>query len=199
MPFLPVRIYGERPTLDIHSQQSDWVARVDIEMGSSAVAFLELSQQREAPHVTPPKSVSSTWRWQITKNFTSASAPMPSASRPGWSIPPGPRTTFSQSLTSTPKNEIHRSQNVKSIKNENIITFIPFGCHFCSYEHMVDCMSQDSRTWHAAAVSLLAVRSDALRLSEQCLTLLCREGTVVARSTGDPSPGAGSEPLTCIP
>ena len=59
-------------------------------------------------------------------------------------------------------------------------------------------MSQDSRTWHAEAVSLLAVRSDALRMSEQCLSLLCREGTVVAQSTGDPSPGAGSEPLKCI-
>ena len=37
MPFLPGRIYGTRPILDIHSRQSDRVARVDIEMDSSAV------------------------------------------------------------------------------------------------------------------------------------------------------------------
>ena len=37
MPFLPGRIYGGQRILDIHSRQSDQVARVDIEMDSSAV------------------------------------------------------------------------------------------------------------------------------------------------------------------
>ena len=42
--------------------------------------------------------------------FTSASAPMPIASDPGWSITSGPRMTSNQSPNSTPKNEIHTNQ-----------------------------------------------------------------------------------------
>ena len=67
MPFLPARIYGGRPILDIHSRQSDRVAKMDIEKWTPPLSSLELSWQRGAPHVTPPKSVSSALRWQITQ------------------------------------------------------------------------------------------------------------------------------------
>ena len=40
MPFLPGRIYGRRPILDIHSQQSDRLPRVDTKMDSLAVVPL---------------------------------------------------------------------------------------------------------------------------------------------------------------
>ena len=46
----------------------------------------------------------------IKRFFTSASAPMPTASDPGQSITPGSRITSNQSPNSTPKNEIHTNQ-----------------------------------------------------------------------------------------
>ena len=93
---------------------------------------LKLEQQHVAPHGTPPK-----WdlqRTALANNsdfFTSASAPMPTASGPVRSITPGPRTTSNQSPDSTPKkwNTSTYKSNVKSIKKENIITLTPCRRH----------------------------------------------------------------------
>ena len=143
MPFLPGRIYGGRPILDIHRRQSDRVARVDIEMDSSAVVPRGIVATRHASKVGLQRSALA----NNSEFFTSASAPMPTTSEPDRSIPPGPRTTSNQSPNSTPKNEIHvhTNQNVKFIKKENIITLIPCGRHFFSYVHMVDsCIKRDA-------------------------------------------------------
>ena len=69
MPFLPGRIYRGRPILDIHSRQSDRVARVDRngQLRCRPLSYRSNDLLRGAPHITPPKSVSSALRWQITQ------------------------------------------------------------------------------------------------------------------------------------
>ena len=125
MSFLPGRIYEGRPTIDIHSQQSDRVARVDIEMDSSAFVRLVIAATRSAARHASKVDLQCLALANNSDFFTSALAPMSTASRPGWSIPLGPRTTSIQSLTSTQKNIYTYKSNVKSIKNEISLTFIP--------------------------------------------------------------------------
>ena len=62
-------------------------------------------------------------RSALAKNsefFTSASAPMTTASDPGWSITPDRRTTSNQSPNSTPKIEIHTNQ-MQNPSNKNTL------------------------------------------------------------------------------
>ena len=105
----------------IHSRQSDRVARVDMEMDCSAVVpwvvVATWSAARHASKVDLQRSALA----NTSEFFTSASAPMPTASESGRSITPGPRTTSNQSPNSTPKNEIHTKSNVKSIKKKETL------------------------------------------------------------------------------
>ena len=106
MAFLPGRIDGRRPILDIHSQQSDRVPIVDTEMDSIAVVPLVMvatwSAARHASKVGLQHS-------GLANISTFLSLPL-------------------MYCLLSPNQVDHT--NVKSIKKENIVTFIPCERHF---------------------------------------------------------------------
>ena len=140
MPFLPGRIYGGRPILDIHSRQSDQVARVDIEMDSSAVVpWVFIATWSDAPSRLQS-------RWQISQKCLRL--PLLLCLLPPNQVGPlllDPGQLQISRLTPLQKWNAHKS-NVKSIKKDNIIliALILCGRHFFSYVHMVGCTARTS-------------------------------------------------------